>query len=91
MKKWMEIIGMIGAILGAASWGKNIREWGELLDGPGVFGGIFLVVGLVLLSGAIWRNHRTLSEMQKRIDRSEWDWNDLKRLHPDLVKDFPPR
>ena len=29
--------------------------------------------------------------LEQRIDRAEWDWADLKRLHPELVKDFPPR
>ena len=37
-----------------------------------------------------WRDRR-LRELEKRIDRTEWDWSDLKRLHPDLVKNFPVR
>ena len=32
-----------------------------------------------------------VTELEARINRSEWDWNDFKRLHPDLVKDFPKR
>ena len=29
--------------------------------------------------------------LNKRINRTEWDWADLKRLRPDIVKDFPHR
>ncbi|MDE0222517.1 MAG: hypothetical protein OXJ90_24840 [Spirochaetaceae bacterium] len=32
-----------------------------------------------------------LAKLEERINRSEWDWSDLKRLHPELVKDFPVR
>ena len=37
-----------------------------------------------------WRDRR-LRKLEKRIDRTEWDWSDLKRLHPNLVKNFPVR
>ena len=32
-----------------------------------------------------------MARLEERINRSEWDWNDLKRIHPELVKDFPIR
>ena len=37
-----------------------------------------------------WRDKR-IKELEKRINRTEWDWSDLKRLHPNLVKNFPVR
>lgn len=47
------------------------------------------VHAFILLHGQ-WRDKR-IRELEKRIDRTEWDWDDLKRLHPALVKDFPNR
>ena len=75
----------------------------DLISGFGdivVSGTVFYV--LVAVGGFIlgWVNHgrtvekrlkKEIADLEKRVDRSEWDWNDLKRLHPELVKGFPPR
>ena len=34
---------------------------------------------------------KRMAGLEERINRSEWDWNDFKRLHPELVKGFPIR
>ena len=110
LKLLVTIASTVGTVLGVATWGKNIREWGELLDGLGLGpGGVLLLVGASGLSWVIWGELRTLSgriakrsdeivedrkrlsDLEGRVSRSEWDWADLKRLHPELVEDFPPK
>ena len=52
----------------------------------------FAVVGSML--GWIIRSltvKKQIRALEARLDRTEWDWADLKRLHPELVKNFPPR
>lgn len=110
LKLLVAIASTMGTVLGIASWGKNIQEWGHLLDGLGVGpGGMLLLLGAAGIAWVIWSELGALSEriakrsdeivedrkrldiLEERISRAEWDWDDLKRLHPDLVKDFPPR
>lgn len=40
---------------------------------------------------AFFHFRKKIQDLEDRIDRGEWDWNDLKRLKPELFEKFPPR
>lgn len=69
----------------------DIFTVGKVLYGLASIAGVAMFSRLIRLFTLDKRRQEEIRVLEERVNRTEWDWADLKRLHPELVKDFPPR